>query len=177
MSLYLHNIDEGQLQINIYARNPRHIVDLIKSYQRKVGSDTAPPWLKNIPEEQTIPQVEHGKLYLTPRIDLERNVFKLLFAELQVCDDFSVFIDPLSIYNFENIRRGFQRLKREDLYKVQIRGPVFEDLTFIPEDVAEAMIKFDIEPLIQTAKSEFSKVISSLEASISDTQTWSLREE
>ena len=148
--------------VGIYARVPQHIVDLV-SYYRERAKETGhlddpslAKWVSKIPTLDDIAKVESGfiryhvgMISLNPQeVDMERDLFS---ERMQVTDDFEVAVSPEGIFYFDVQRQQLPASKRGELYKFQTPG-IFGGLYFVPEDVMNGIVGYDLSPHVEEAK-------------------------
>lgn len=143
----------------VYAREPKDIVDLIHYYHTREGDalithPSTKSWVKKIPDDSDIELVEQGSFTYhvgNVRLPTTQSEGELpYFEELCVLPDFTVYISPQSAYEFRDFRDALSTKKRGNLFKVQV-DHLFGGLTFIPEDVMQAVVEFDLVDLLMQA--------------------------
>ncbi len=174
MTLYLLH-PKGE-PVQIYARDPKDIVGLVEYYHNQAKNDGklddphTVDWVKNIPKPDEIRQAESGRInYHVGMVNLNDAAEGDFFSEhLQVTPDFLVAVSPEAILYFEmhlqKLSKSLQQLKRGQLYKFQVHGGMyFSSLNFIPEDVMNAMLNYDLRPHIEKgikARRDIEKIAS-----------------
>ena len=157
MALYLfHSKNEP---VKFYSRDPKHIIETIEYYQersKKGGTFNNPAianWVKTIPHLDDIVTVNCGRINyhvgminINPKeVDMEGDFFS---EYMQVTPDFLVAVSPEAVLYFDMHRKQLPSAKRGALYKLQIPGSTFGSLNFVPQDVMEAITRYDITPHI-----------------------------
>jgi hypothetical protein len=138
----------GETPTLFYARDPRHIETLILNYQfeaiRSYGTVEHPQvatWVKEVPDLTQLQELGKGMVpYVVDPGDGGR------FHALQVTEDFIVCLNRGSMSAFAGLQRKIPSLRRHDLYKLRIPG-MLPNLTFVPEDVAEGIRRYDLGQL------------------------------
>ena len=145
----------------IYARNLQDIIDLIQFYNERDGEWTGDPdvreCFRRVPTAEDIEEVEKGIVYFQIGMVDARSTGDF-FEELKVADDFSFYVNHESLTNFALFRTVLPRMRRANLYKVQIDGGMFSGLYFIPQDVAEATMAYDLTSHIERARNELERL-------------------
>ena len=162
MVIYLLTSKNESFQM--YARDPKHIIELVEHYHEQAKNDgnldnpKVSNWVRKIPTLEDITQIEKGRInFHVGMVNLNRDendMDKDLFSEyMQVTKDFLVAVSPEAVLYFEmykqQLEQNLGKLKRGELYKVQIPGGVFASLNFIPEDVMQAILKYDLKPHLE----------------------------
>lgn len=138
-----------------YGRNPQQILTALDYYSgrmRKEGVDINSPnlvwWLKRKFSTGDIEHVEKGEFYfITGMIYMGDENRKLLFdKELRVSDDFSVHVPGENIGYFALWRMQMMERERGGLYKLRNPIDMFMNISFVPEDIARAIMNFDLTP-------------------------------
>lgn len=153
----LFKFDTQTEPVWFYARKPEHIIDLVTHYNKQVkmegrlNSPEIADWVRKIPSIEDI--VETGKGIIAYHVGMINMSQKGdLFSEhMQVADDFEVRVSPESLLYFDAHRQRLPKSKRKDLYKLQIPG-VFSRLYFVPEDIMQAIVNYDLSPHIEKTK-------------------------
>lgn len=154
MELYGH-FSAGE-PVAFYARDPQHIVDLVQHYydqtkqENRLDDPQIAQWSKKVPVLDDIKIVEKGIIryhvgMVFCETDDEETNADLFSERMQVTDDFIVAVSPESVFYFDGARQGLPNIKRGELYKFQTGG-IFRSLTFIPEDVMQGIVNYDLAP-------------------------------
>ena len=148
-----------------YSRDPRDIVDLIKHYHNQdiPGYSRDDPriakWSKRVPEISEIKTTDEGKIYYHEGIlSLENGDEEVFSEKLQVADDFQILMSKESVLYFDLLRTRFPNLKRENLFKLHVSNAIFGGLYFIPKDVVEGIIKYDLTPHYKNSEEVRSRI-------------------
>jgi len=155
MALYLL---EGQPNERtfIYAREPQHIISLVNHYRQKLTpEDKAHPelhsWVKNKPTLDRIVDVKEGGLMFVGSPIAMGGDGEVFNVRLRVTPDFEVGLPEESLPAFMLWRSNILDRKRESLYKAHVSHAFFGGQYFIPEDIARAIVEFDVTPEIGRA--------------------------
>ena len=158
MALYNLNLERTQF----YSRQRQDIVDVISNYktrEKSSGNDTRPDSfsVKISPEVlDTITEVKEGflRFHVGPLFmpQTEEEGKKDVFHTLQVLPDFSVGVSYEASAHFDRFRRSLSSQRRVNLYKVQVDNGLFGGLYFVPEDVVDAIVSFDLSDLLSEGK-------------------------
>ena len=148
-------------EVGIYARVPQHIVDLVSHYRARASAkgqltDTRlSKWVSKVPTLEDVVKVNKGGiLYHVGMVCLatDEDKGKDLFSEkMQVTEDFEVAVSPEAVLYFAQQRAELPSLKRGDLYKFHVDNPIFGELYFIPEDIMNAIVAYDLTPHLEAA--------------------------
>ncbi len=158
MELYLFQPKDQLIQF--YSRDPKHVIETIGYYQERSKSDGTfyrpgiASWVKTLPNLNDIVTVDSGRINyhvgminLNPKeVDMEGDFFS---EHMQVTPDFLVATSSESVLYFDMQRKQLPNAKRGPLYKLQIPGSIFANLNFIPQDIMEAIVQYDITPHIE----------------------------
>lgn len=161
MSLYLLKKHENE-EINVYARVPQHIIDLVDHYREEArqNGDLDNPrlgkWLSKPATIDDIAEVEKGFLRyhagmvcLNPdEVDMAGDFFSERF---QATDDFEVAVSSEGISHFIFQRQHLLNSKRGELYKFHVTNALFGGLYFVPEDVMKGIVGYDLTSHIEEA--------------------------
>lgn len=147
-----------------YGRNPRQIFTALDYYAERVrreGNMENPNlvwWLKRRFSVEDIEEVEKGEFnFFTGMICItEENKNKPLFEEIKVRDDFSVYVPEENLGNFVLWRMNMMKRERGGLYKLQNPIDALMNLSFVPEDIAVAIMNCDLTPYIEVIRKEIS---------------------
>jgi len=142
----------NDIPTRFYARNPQHILNTIEYYRKReklIGNE--PNLLYWLKKRFTLNDIEETKeglfIFFTGMIYLgDEDKDKPLFEELKITDDFRVDVPEENIGYFALFREQIPRCKREDLYKLQCTSSLFPNQSFVPEDIAKAIMSFDLTP-------------------------------
>ena len=154
-----------------YAREKQDILDLIDHYkQREVarGAQNEPmSFSRKLSPEilETIHTEERGyfRFHVGPLIlpKNEEEGKKDVFQELQVLSDFTVAVSYEDSGYFDLFRRSILDSRRMNLYKAEVDNSLFGGLTFIPRDVVDAILAFDLSDLLKEGR-KFREVIAGI---------------
>lgn len=158
MELYL--LKSKQVPVQIFGRNPNDIVSVVEYHRKQAEQDGVlsrpdlADWIRTVPAIDEIPKVEKGRInFHVGMINCKPNEADPnadFFSEyMQVTPDFLVAVSPESVLYFEMQRRQLPQSKRGSLYKFEVPGGLFASLNFIPQDVMEAILKYDLTPHIE----------------------------
>ncbi|MEK6939357.1 MAG: hypothetical protein AABX31_01390 [Nanoarchaeota archaeon] len=164
MILYqLDNREEDRT--NIYARNSQHIVELVELYAKRLTPEERNhpklmSWLKPNTISKII-EVDSGVLRFQAGMintALEGN----LFEELPVTSDFKVQVNLESLPYFDTMRAGLlkEENKRGQLYKFHNNHGLFASQNYLPQDIAEAVVKYDLKSLYEKAEETLERITS-----------------
>jgi hypothetical protein len=148
-----------------YGRNPQQILTALGYYferSKEEGVMEDPNlvwWLRKKFSEGEIEQVEKGEFnFFTGMISIAReNEQKPLFEEIKVSDDFSVYVPEENIGNFALWRTKIMQRKRGGLYKLQNPMEMFMNISFVPEDIAKAVVNCDLTPYTDVVRREIAR--------------------
>ncbi len=160
MNLYVFRGKDEPVQI--YARDQQHIISLVEHYReraKKQGDlDNAQldQWVRTVPTLDQIVAVDLGFVnYHAGMINLklsEEDMKKDFFSEyMRVIPDFEFRVSPESVGYFSVQRRLLPSLRRDHLYKLQTSGAL-GSLNFIPEDVMNALLAYDLAPHLKRTR-------------------------
>lgn len=164
--LYKLNNEERD-QTNFYSRDPKDIIEVVNMFREelKPGDESSPTvqsWVKKVPTLDDITVVKYGDLiFQAGMVEMgdDRDGKKAFFERLFVTDDFTVHVNLESLTYFDNLRREILGDKMGNLYAFHnIRG-LFPSQNFIPEDIAKAIIGFDLKPYYEKAKSKLGRIL------------------
>lgn len=159
----LYKLKLNDFRFNFYARDAQDIVDLVnRYYQQSVndGSINHPnigPWVKETNLDD-IEVVKQGLIrYHVGMLDLsiEGDIFS---ERMQVTDDFEVAVSPEALFAYAIQRLELPNNKRLNLYKFQVPHDGFGSLNFVPQDVMERMVNYDLTPHLENAKKARAKI-------------------
>ncbi|MAF50671.1 MAG: hypothetical protein CMH64_01135 [Nanoarchaeota archaeon] len=146
MTLYkLKTVEED---IHVYSRDPTDIMKLVSHYmeQRRRASN----WLMKLPTLEEIEEVRNGKLrFQNGGIDFSGDRNEEFFERLQAASDFTVYVNRESFTAFDLMRQGLPQNKRADLYKIQVESTLFPSLNFVPEDIMQGIVAYDLTSLVE----------------------------
>ncbi|MBN2142167.1 hypothetical protein JW711_02455 [Candidatus Woesearchaeota archaeon] len=146
-----------------FARDPDHIVELIAYYHRRIindgliGSPKAAGWTQGVPSADEIGLVDLGviRYHTGPSIIRPHPMglgLDLHSEKMRVTPDFEVHVSPEALFYFDDHRMLLRNAKRCRLYKMSLTGgPSDACLNFIPEDVLEGMLTYDLTPHLEIA--------------------------
>ena len=168
MTLYkLDNLAEDRT--NIYARDPQHIVELVGLYAKRLSPEernhpNLMSWLRPDTINKII-KVDSGALHFQAgmiRVADEDKKNEPFFEELPVLPDFKVFVNQESLPYFDAMRSHLFHTenKRGQLHKLHNNGGLFASQNYFPQDVAEAIVKYDLRPLYEKAKEALNEITS-----------------
>lgn len=164
MTLYkLDNLAEDKT--NIYARDSQHIVELVELYAKRLTPEernhpNLMSWLK--PDTiSRIVEVDSGILRFQAGM-INTALEGKLFEELTVSDDFKVYVnlESLPYFNTKRSRLLEEGNKRAQLYKFHNNNGLFASQNYLPRDVAEAIVRYDLNSLYEKAKEVLDKIAS-----------------
>ncbi|HIH15457.1 MAG: hypothetical protein QT08_C0013G0013 [archaeon GW2011_AR17] len=167
MSLYHFELERTQF----YAREKEDIfgvIDFYKEREKKAKKDEGlDSFSKRISPEllETITSVEQGyfRFHVGPLIMPEEGSEEGkedVFQKLAILPDFSVGVSYEASAYFDIFRRSLPALRRANLYKVQVDNSIFGGLTYIPRDVVDAIVAYDLSDLLQKGKTFREKIAS-----------------
>src|SRR3989338_7184906 len=148
--------------VEFYARDPKHIIDLVSYYyqQTKEAGELKNPkiakWVTNIPTLGDIERVEKGYIkyqagminFNSEEVDMKGKFFS---EKMQVTPDFEIAANLESLLYFDIQRHELSGLKRVELYKFMTSG-IFGKLYFIPEDIMKGIVSYDLSPHLENAE-------------------------
>ena len=142
-----------------YARDPKDIRNLIEHYYKqtidagRLDDPNIANWAKRVPEMSEIETVDSGNLWF----HVGPYGGGSDWEDLQVTDDFLARISLESIMSFDSYRRRLPEKKRVDLYKFYVPD-IAGQLYFIPEDVMQGILDYDLEPHMEKAREAMCKI-------------------
>lgn len=161
----LYKLKTNDAGVRIYARDKRDIIDLVKYYYeraRRNGHLNDPrlaEWVRKVPTCEDILAVEKGEIFFQAgMISFAGDNNRQFWEELRVLPDFTVFTNEESLLNFEFLRRALPQLKRVNLYKIMRDGGIAPSLNFIPQDVMEATLRYDLTPHLEKARETLNRI-------------------
>lgn len=149
-----------------YGRNPEQILKCLEYYAQRIINDGVKDnpnivwWAKKKFSAEDLEQVDKGKFYfITGMISFaEEDKDKDLFdAEIKVTEDFSVYVPSENIGNFALWRTAMQQRERGGLYKLLSPIELFQNLSFVPEDIALAIRSQDLTPYLDVVKKDMAR--------------------
>lgn len=143
-----------------YSRKPEDIVNLIEDYHKKAVKDgmmdnpRLGKWARRIPTIDEISVTKMGRVIFQAGMMSMNEKYKNepLFEKLIVTPDFYVEINLESVLNFDLFRSKLFNCKRLNLYKIQLDFGIVPGLTFVPEDIMQAICAYDLKPISEKAK-------------------------
>jgi hypothetical protein len=137
----------NQNDVVIYSRLPEDITGLVNYYHRQYLSELSMQnnpntgeWVKAPASLDSLVQVDYGEfIFETPAQTPAKS-----FAELEIAQDFVVWLAVHSANAFKSLQAQLPSCKRENLYKIQINFPPRPGTIFIPEDIAQGICSYDI---------------------------------
>ncbi|MEK6872430.1 MAG: hypothetical protein AABW90_00275 [Nanoarchaeota archaeon] len=149
-----------------YGRNQQQILTALDYYTergRKDGVDMKDPnliwWLKRKFSKEDMEQTEKGEFnFFSGLICItEENKDKSFFDEIKVTNDFSVYISNENIGNFVLWKTNMMQKERGGLYKLQNPIEMFMNISFVPEDIAKAIMNCDLTPYREIIEKDMAK--------------------
>lgn len=136
-----------------YGRNQQQILTTLDYYNERLRKDRVDMnasnlvwWLKRNFSKKDIEPIENGEfnfftglLYIT-----DEDKDKPLFEEIRATNDFSIYIPKENIGKFLLWRMDIMQKERGGLYKLQNPIEVFMNISFVPKDIARAIMNCDL---------------------------------
>lgn len=155
-----------------YARERQDIADVIDFYkgrERKAGIDTRQDSFSVKVTSgllDTIAPVEMGwlRFHVGPILlskEGETGEDDNFFRVFKVLPDFSVEVSYEASAHFALFRRQLSLNQRGNLYKGKVDNSLFGGLYYVPKDVVEAMVSFDLSDFLKEGK-KFRDAIASI---------------
>lgn len=147
----------SDIPTRFYSRDPNHIFTLLNYYRENAirqGTDMKRRdlvwWLKKEFSNLDIEQVERGEFsYFAGMISFkDRDPNSPLFEELKINDEFDIYVPIDNILQFSFYRASLLEKRRCDLYKLQSPIEMFRNISYVPEDIARNIIKYDLSRYI-----------------------------
>lgn len=151
---------------NFYGRTPEQIFATLEFYLKKIQKDGVPRdhpdlvwWLKRDFTRDDIEEVNKGGFaFVTGMLYLGEEVAdEPFYEELKVTDDFTVYVPKENIGHFTLWRMRVSQMKRGELY--ELRNPIdaFMNTSFVPEDIANAIVAHDLTPYTEAVKQDIAR--------------------
>ncbi len=132
-----------------YGRNQQQILTTLDYYNERLRKDRVDMnasnlvwWLKRNFSKKDIEPIENGEfnfftglLYIT-----DEDKDKPLFEEIRATNDFNIYIPKENIGKFLLWRMDIMQKERGGLYKLQNPIEVFMNISFVPKDIARAIM-------------------------------------
>ena len=155
----------SSIPTRFYGREPQQILDVLDYYIKQTNRDNLwghPQlawWLKKKFSAADIEEVREGTFaYFAGMIHVdEGNKNKNLFEHLRVTDDFIVQVPEENLGYFALWRETIPRLKRAELYKLQNPIEMFMNISFVPEDIAQAIMKFNLTKYTEAVSADMAR--------------------
>ena len=105
-------------------------------------------WSKRKFSNEDIEQIEEWEFYFFTGIIYITNEDKdkPLFEEIKATKDFSIYVPNENIGNFALWRMNMMQRERGGLYKLQNPIEAFMNISFVPENIAKAIMNCDLTP-------------------------------
>ncbi|MBI2629965.1 hypothetical protein HYW76_02595 [Candidatus Pacearchaeota archaeon] len=148
-----------------YGRTSEQILTTLDYYAKrteKEGNAENPNrvwWLKREFSVKDIEQVKTGEFYFfTGMIYVGEEVKdQKLFEKIRIGEDFNIGVPRENIGNFALWRMYILKEKRAELYKLQNPIPAFMNISFVPEDIAIAIINCDLTPYENAVREDLAR--------------------
>lgn len=150
----------------VYGRTPQEILQTLEYYKIKMsmgGQKREDPntvfWMKRDFSEKDIEQKKRGRFhFFTGMIKVtEENKSKPLFEELKITEDFTVYVPVENIGYLAVYVRNIPNLKRGPLYKLENPIEAMRNRSFVPEDIAQALMRYDFSRYHEDVMQELEK--------------------
>ena len=158
MDLYGIKEEKGLINFGFYARNPEDIIDFILKFKQLIPGvlehPKCPDCFKVIPDVKNIGEFEktYIKYHMGP-MNFNPNELKQnedFFRErMLVTPDLEIACSPESVELFARHRFHIAKSKIGNLYELEVSNFIFGGFYCIPEDIAKAMVAYDLSPHLE----------------------------